>query len=268
MKLNVVRRGPDQTGNTAGTKSPDTRPPIVLLHGLFGRARNLGFFQRRLATNRRTLAIDLRNHGDSPHGQMDYTSMAFDLMETLAAEDALPATLVGHSMGGKAAMTLALTRPEAVHSLLVADIPPAITGHGSSQLGRQMLRIRFPPYLNRAGADALLAPEIPNADIRNLMLQNIRLGENPGWQIGLEEIVASMINIEGWPYIPEGHAYDGPTLFLAGGLSPYIRPEHHAVMRRLFPQHRLEMIEQAGHWLHVENPTRFAALLEAFTEAY
>ena len=263
MKLNVVHRGPEHP-----SEASRNRPPIVLLHGLFGRARNLGFFQRRLATDRRTLAIDLRNHGSSPHGQMDYTSMSFDLMETLADHDALPATLVGHSMGGKAAMTLALTRPEAVHSLLVADIPPAITGHGSSQLGRQMLRLKFPAYLNRAGADALLSGVIPQDDIRHLMLQNLRLGENPGWEIGLAEISASMINIEGWPYIPEGHAYHGPTLFLAGGLSPYIRPEHHAVMRRLFPEHRLEMIEQAGHWLHVENPTRFAALLEEFAAAY
>ena len=263
MKLNVVSRGPDADGSSARNA-----PPIVLIHGLFGRARNLGYFQRRLAATRRTLAIDLRNHGDSPHGQMDYTSMSFDLLETLAEHDALPATLVGHSMGGKAAMTLALNRPEAVHSLLVADIPPAITGHGSSQLGRQMLRLAFPPYLNRAGADALLTEAIPNADIRNLMLQNIRLGEHPGWQIGLAEISASMINIEGWPYIPEGHAYHGPTLFLAGDRSPYIRAEHYATMRRLFPAHRLEMIEHAGHWLHVENPARFAALLEAFTEAY
>ena len=263
MKLNAVERGPEAA--SAGTSA---RPPIILLHGLFGRARNLGFFQRRLAAGRRTIAIDLRNHGESPHGQMDYTSMSFDLMETLADLDALPATLVGHSMGGKAAMTLALNRPEAVHSLLVADIPPAITGHGSSQLSRQMLRIRFPDYLNRAGADALLADSIPNADIRSLMVQNIRLGEKPGWQIGMDEINASMINIEGWPYIPEGHAYHGPTLFLAGDRSPYIRPEHHATMNRLFPDNRLEMIEQAGHWLHVENPTRFAALLEEFTEVF
>ncbi len=258
MKLNVLERGPEP-GHMA-----DRRPPIVLLHGLFGRARNLGFFQRRLAAGRRTLAIDLRNHGDSPHGQMDYHSMSFDLIETLAERDALPATLVGHSMGGKAAMTLALTRPEAVRRLLVADIPPAITGHGSSQLGRQMLRIRFPDHLNREAADALLADAIPNRDIRNLMLQNLRLGARPGWQIGLEEITASMVNIEGWPYIPEGHAYDGPTLFLAGGRSPYIQPQHHTVMRRLFPAHRMEIIEQAGHWLHVESPTRFAALLEEF----
>jgi pimeloyl-ACP methyl ester carboxylesterase len=260
LKLNVVERGPDEPGATGGV-------PIVLLHGLFGRARNLGFFQRRLARTRRTLAVDLRNHGDSPHGQMDYTTMAFDLTETLAAHDALPATLVGHSMGGKAAMTLALTKPDAVHSLLVADIPPARTGHGSFSLGEAMLRVEFPPYLNRSQADALLADAIPNADVRNLMLQNIRLGENPGWIIGLNEIVSSMTNIEGWPYIPEGHSFYGPTLFLAGGNSPYIRPEDHPVMRRLFPNHRFEVIEQAGHWLHAEHPQRFAELLESFVAA-
>ena len=258
MLLNVIERGPEMPGADAAP------PPIVLLHGLFGRARNLGVFQRRLARRRRTLAIDLRNHGDSPHGRMDYISMAFDLLETLAARDALPATLVGHSMGGKAAMTLSLLKPEAVHSLLVADIPPAVTGHGSARLGQAMLRLRFPDTLSRSGADALLSGAIPNLDIRNLMLQNLRLGERPGWQIGLAEITGSMVNIEGWPYIPEGHAYDGPTLFLAGGRSPYIQPEHFATMRRLFPRHRLEVIEQAGHWLHVENPERFAALLEGF----
>ena len=260
MLLNVVSRGPE----TIDTRSKGT-PAIVLLHGLFGRARNLGYFQRRLSAGRRVLAVDLRNHGDSPHGQMDYTSMAFDLMETLAAHDALPATLVGHSMGGKAAMTLALTKPDAVVSLLIADIPPAATGHGSFTLGEQMLRIEFPGYLNRAGADALLRDAIPDADVRNLMLQNLKLGENPGWVIGLAEIVASMSNIEGWPYIPEGHAYDGPTLFLAGETSPYIRPEDHAVMRRLFPRHEFEVIQKAGHWLHVENPARFLELLQRFT---
>ncbi|NVN12750.1 MULTISPECIES: alpha/beta fold hydrolase [Nguyenibacter] len=261
MLLNVIAREPEQEGGMA-------RPPIVLLHGLFGRARNLGFFQRRLARTRRTLAIDLRNHGDSPHGPMDYNSMAADLLETLAHHAALPATLVGHSMGGKVAMTLALTRPGMVHSLLVADIPPARTGHGQFSLGEQMLRVKFPPHLNRAEADTLLARDISNTDVRALMLQNLRLGDNPGWTIGLRDIVSSMTNIESWPYIPEGYSYPGPTLFLAGGNSPYIRPEHYGVMRRLFPRYRLELIEKAGHWLHVENPARFAALLEDFVEQY
>ena len=225
----------------------------------------MGYFQRRLSADRKVLAVDLRNHGDSPHGQMDYTSMAFDLLETLAEHDAVPATLVGHSMGGKAAMTLALTRPEAVHSLLIADIPPATTGHGNFSLGETMLKLQFPPYLNRAAAEALLVSSVPDADVRNLMMQNIRLGERPGWSIGLAEIVSSMTNIEGWPYIPEGHRYDGPTLFLAGEQSPYIKPSDFPVMRRLFPRYTLEVIERAGHWLHVENPTRFLELVQGFT---
>lgn len=262
MKLNVVARGPE-TDSEAARRAP----PVVLLHGLFGRARNLGYFQRRLSGARRVLAIDLRNHGDSPHGQMDYTSMAFDLLETLADHDAVPATLVGHSMGGKAAMTLALTRPEAVASLLVADIPPATTGHGSFALGERMLHVAFPSYLNRTGADALLAGIVADADVRNLMLQNLRLGQDPGWTIGLAEIVASMTNIEGWPYIPEGHRYDGPTLFLAGAHSPYIKPSDYPTMRRLFPRYTLEVIEEAGHWLHVENPARFLELVSRFIEA-
>ncbi|MBE7620423.1 alpha/beta fold hydrolase [Gluconacetobacter entanii] len=263
MLLNVIERGPEEaSGQDAG------RPPVVLLHGLFGRARNLGFFQRRLARTRRTLAIDLRNHGASPHGLMDYNTMSADLLDTLAHHNALPATLVGHSMGGKVAMTLALMRPGMVHSLLVADIPPARTGHGQFGLGEQMLHVSFPPYLNRAGADMLLQHYIPNADVRALMLQNIRVGENPGWCIGLREIVESMPNVESWPYIPEGYSYPGPTLFLAGENSPYIRPEHYMTMRRLFPNYRLELIEKAGHWLHVENPERFAELLENFVETY
>ena len=260
MLLNVVSRGPD-----APDASSRARPPIVLLHGLFGRARNLNFFQRRLAADRRVLAVDLRNHGDSPHGRMDYTSMAFDLTETMAAHDALPATVVGHSMGGKAAMTLALLEPDAVASLVVADIPPGITRHGTDTLGQRMLGIRFPAHLNRAGADALLRDAIPQDDVRHLMLQNLRLGDDPGWSIGLDEIVASMAEIEGWPDIPEGHGYHGPTLFLAGETSPYIRPEDHPAMRRLFPRHRFEVIEKAGHWLHVENPNRFLELLQRFT---
>ena len=260
MLLNVVSRGPD--GPDASSQA---RPPIVLLHGLFGRARNLNFFQRRLAADRRVLAVDLRNHGDSPHGRMDYPAIASDLAETLAAHDALPATVVGHSMGGKAAMTLALLEPDAVASLVVADIPPGVTRHGTDTLGQRMLGIRFPAHLNRAGADALLRDAIPQDDVRNLMLQNLRLGDDPGWTIGLDEIAASMAEIEGWPDIPENRSYDGPTLFLAGGNSPYIRPEDHPTMRRLFPHHRFEVIEKAGHWLHVENPNRFLELLHRFT---
>ncbi|MGE0226872.1 MAG: alpha/beta fold hydrolase, partial [Acetobacteraceae bacterium] len=102
-----------------------TGPPVVLLHGLFGMARNLGAVQRALAQRHRVLALDLRNHGASPHApDMRYTTMARDVLETLEAHDALPAAVIGHSMGGKTAMQLALLWPDAVSRLCVADIAP------------------------------------------------------------------------------------------------------------------------------------------------
>jgi pimeloyl-ACP methyl ester carboxylesterase len=258
LRLNVIERAPE--GDVPAG------PPVVLIHGLFGRARNLGFIQRQLSARWRTLAIDLRSHGDSPHGMLDYHALAGDIVETLAAHDALPAMIMGHSMGGKAAMMTALLHPAQVERLVVADIPPARTGHGNSDVAQAMLDLEFPRPLDRKSAEAALAAVIEDGGTRALMVQNIRLGDDPGWTIGLREIVASMSNIESWPYIPDGYAYTGPTLFLRGANSPYLRAEHLPEIRRLFPRFELETIPDAGHWLHVEQPERFVALLEAFLE--
>jgi pimeloyl-ACP methyl ester carboxylesterase len=264
--LHVIERGPDvpvdAPGGTPGARPPST--PVVFLHGLFGRARNLGFLQRQAARTRRTLALDLRGHGDSPHGPIDYPGLAADVIETLAHHNALPATIIGHSMGGKTAMIVALTHPEAVSGLLIADMAPARTGHGQSDFARAMLGLRFPPSMDRAQAAALLEPLVPGRAVRDLMLQNVRLGDEPGWSIAMPQIVDALINIENWPYIPEGHVYPGPTLFVSGGQSPYVRPEHRPVMRQLFPNSRAMRIEEAGHWLHVEEPRKFSAIMNAF----
>ncbi|WP_367160784.1 alpha/beta fold hydrolase [Kozakia baliensis] len=255
MLLNVIERRPLQA---------DTRLPVVFLHGLFGRARNMGFLQRQASQTRRALALDLRNHGESPHGPMDYPKMVEDVLETLEAHNALPAVLIGHSMGGKLAMIAALQHPEQVAALLVADMAPARTGYGQSTLAEKMLHLKFPPFLDRKAATTLLEKLIDKRDVRDLMLQNVRLGQNPGWEIGLPEIMASMPNIENWPYMPEGHAYDGLTLFIRGEHSPYIGPQHQAVMNRLFPRHRLETLPNVGHWLHAEDPKGFSKLMMKF----
>ncbi len=184
--------------------------------------------------------------------------MVEDVVETLRANEALPAILVGHSMGGKVAMILALQYPELVAGVLVGDMAPARTGYGQAELGEAMLHIHFPDQLDRQQADQLLAKAIPNRSVRDLMLQNVRLGAEPGWQIGLRDITSSMTNIENWPYMPEGYVYEGPTLFLRGEHSPYIAKDHEPVMRRLFPNHRLETIPDAGHWLHADNPKLFS----------
>lgn len=241
------------------------RPPVVLLHGLFGQARNLGMVQRALAATRRVIALDLRNHGESPHAAaMDYDTMAADVRETLAASDALPCALVGHSMGGKVAMRVALTAPAAVARLLVSDIAPVAYDVASADYAAAMAALPLPPGLTRAAADAALAPTVDDKAVRAFLLQNLVFGAHPHWRIGLAEIVAAMPDIGDWPPLPQGALYDAPTLFVSGARSDYIRPEHRAIIRRWFPTARYVTIKDAGHWVHADNPAGFMGVLEAF----
>ncbi|RAI58534.1 alpha/beta fold hydrolase [Roseicella frigidaeris] len=238
--------------------------PLVLLHGLFGAAGNWGSLQRRLAARRRVIALDLRNHGASGRAAaMDYPALAEDVAETLAALGAAPAAVLGHSMGGKVAMALALTRPALVGRLVVADIAPVAYPPALRAYVAAMQAVPLHPGLTRREADAALAPAVPEAGIRAFLLQNLRLGEGgPHWRLGLAEIAAAMPAIEGFPELPG--RYDGPVLVLRGERSPYVRPEHEARFRALFPAAAFATVPAAGHWVHAENPEGFLALVEPF----
>ena len=241
--------------------------PLVLLHGLFGSARNFAAVQRRLAERRRVIALDLRNHGASPHDpDMRYATMAADVLETLEQRRALPATLLGHSMGGKVAMAAALARPDAVARLIVADIAPVAYPPHVGGLAGAMAALPLSPGMRRAQADAALAPAVPDAAVRAFLLQNLQLGAVPAWRIGLKEIAAALPTIEGWQ-ASEGARYAGPTLFIAGAASDYIQPGHRPAIRALFPAARFVTLKGAGHWLHVDNPDGFVAVVEAFLTA-
>ncbi|HWA80494.1 MAG TPA: alpha/beta fold hydrolase, partial [Acetobacteraceae bacterium] len=153
-------------------------PTLCLLHGLFGAARNFGALQRRLAARFRVIALDLRNHGASPHAQgMTYMGMAEDVRETLAAMAALPAMVLGHSMGGKAAMRLALAQPGAVRALVVADIAPVPYPPHHREIAAAMLGLPFSPGMTRQAVDAALAPSVPDPQLRGFLLQNLVIGE-------------------------------------------------------------------------------------------
>lgn len=242
-------------------------PPLALLHGLFGAGRNLGLVQRRLADRFRVLALDLRNHGASPHsGQMDYPTMAGDVAETLAGRGALPAALLGHSMGGKVAMRLALERPGAVSRLVVADIAPVAYPPQHRHLLAALQRLELSPGLARAEADANLAKSVPDSRVRGFLLQNLITGQHPRWQIGLAEIAAAMPALEDFPALP-GASYGGPALFVAGGRSNYLRTDQWTLIRTLFPKAELATLPLAGHWLHADEPKEFLALVEAFLGA-
>jgi pimeloyl-ACP methyl ester carboxylesterase len=242
-------------------------PPIVLLHGLFGHAGNFGFVQKHLAAGARVLSLDLRNHGASPHTDaMDYPAMAADVAETLAARGGLPCRLVGHSMGGKVAMRLALERPDAVSHLVVADIAPARNPPHHRAIIAAMLSVRLEPGLTRPGADAVLAPAVSDPQTRAFLLANLRTGPVPRWRLNLPAIAASMPAIEDWPGW-SGAPYPGPVLVIAGARSDYIRPDHRPAIRALFPAARIVTLKDAGHWLHADNPAGFIAVLDGFLGA-
>ncbi len=239
-------------------------PPLVLLHGLFGQAANFGAVARRLAAAHRVIALDLRNHGQSPHADgMGYPAMASDVLETLRDRRALPCALVGHSMGGKVAMTAALAAPAAVERLLVADIAPVAYPPAFRAYAAAMLALPLSPELTRPQADHSLAPVIPNAGIRAFLLQNLQFGARPAWRIGMAEIAAGLPDIEGWRD-PDTPPYAAPALFVAGAQSDYIRPEHRPLIRALFPSARFATLKDAGHWLHADNPDGFVAIVTAF----
>jgi pimeloyl-ACP methyl ester carboxylesterase len=243
-----------------------TGAPVALLHGLFGQAGNFGALQRRLAATCRVIALDLRNHGDSRHAPaMSYPAMAEDVLETLRERGALPAALVGHSMGGKVAMMAALEAPAAVARLLVADIAPVRYPPAFHDLATAMAAIPLHPGLTRAEADATLAA-VAGPAVRAFLLQNLRLGAAPHWRIDLPAITAALPRLEDWPD-RDVAPYAGPTLFVAGARSDLIRPEHRAPIRALFPKARFVTLKDAGHWLHADNPAGFAAVVESFLAA-
>lgn len=238
--------------------------PLVLLHGLFGAGRNFGALQRALAPRARVVALDLRNHGASAHDPaMNYAVMAADVLETLQALAALPAMVLGHSMGGKVAMRAALDAPEEISRLLVADIAPVRYAGSFAAYAAAMGTVPMHPGLTRAEAEAALAPAVPDAGVRGFLLQNLQFGAHPRWRIGLAEITAALPAILDWTNTP-GARFGDPAWFVAGAQSDYILPEYRPGIRELFPAARFITVKQAGHWLHADNQAGFQAVVEAF----
>ena len=257
MRLNAIEAGP------AGG-APSSKAPVVLIHGLFGQARNLGRIQRELAVERRVVAFDLRNHGSSPHGPMLLQQMAGDIEDSMAAAGLASAVVVGHSLGGKTAMATALLYPARVRRLLVADIAPVVYRHANIGYAQAMKAMTLTRGMTRAEANAQLAHAIPDRGVRDLLLQNLMVGEAPGWRIGLDEIIDSISDAEGWPDFGPDASYAGRTLFLRAENSHYVLPEHEAAMRRFFPRANIATLRDAGHWLHADRPDDFARIVLDF----
>jgi pimeloyl-ACP methyl ester carboxylesterase len=196
---------------------------------------------------------------------MSYADMATDVRQTLCAENAWPAALIGHSMGGKAAMRLALESPE-VTKLMVMDIAPVRYQSGFRAFAEAMQAVPLGPDLTRAEASRLMASVVTDSGVRAFLLQNLRVGAQPSWRIGLDEIAAALPVIGDFE-TPGGAVYAGPTLFAGGVRSDYILPEYRPVIRALFPAARFATVKDAGHWLHADNPAATAQLAADFLAA-
>jgi pimeloyl-ACP methyl ester carboxylesterase len=245
----------------------EREPPLLIAHGLFGSARNFNTLARRLATTRRVVAVDMRNHGASPWDPVHtYPALAEDLADAIERLCGGKASLLGHSMGGKAAMTLALTYPELVAALVVADIAPVqhVT-HSHWPYIRAMQELDLGRIARRSDADPLLADAIPDNTLRSFLLQNLHVEHGRArWRINLAALEANMEWLVDFPTDLPEEAFDGPVFFLHGGRSPYVPPEAHPRIRAYFPWAEIEALPDAGHWLHAEQPDAFVARIDAW----
>ena len=240
---------------------PETAPPLLIAHGLFGSARNWGAMAKRLAMGRRVVTVDMRNHGASPwrpsHGYDDLAADLAGVIEDLGG----PADVLGHSMGGKAAMALALSRPGLVRRLVVGDIAPVAYGHSQLHLVDAMRSLDLSGITRRSAADAALRGPIPDAGVRAFLLQSLDVA-GQRWMLNLDVLATEMPRITGWPGITG--RFDGPVLVLVGAQSWYVLDEHHPLFASLFPAHRIEVVDGAGHWLHADRPAEVAAKVTQF----
>ena len=241
------------------------QPALVIAHGLFGSGRNWGVIAKRLSDRSRVITPDMRNHGLSPRfGSHSYHDLADDLAEVIEAIGA-PVDLCGHSMGGKAAMALAVTRPDLVRRLVVADIAPVAYAHTQAMFIDAMRSVDLSTVQRRSDADAQLAEAGVDRALQSFFTQSLDISAQR-WRLNLDVLEAQMPNIIGWPEDITGQ-FDGPTLFLSGGASDYVLPEHRALIKALFPAARFAKIPGAGHWLHAEKPREFEAALRSFLDA-
>ncbi|NKD54050.1 MULTISPECIES: alpha/beta fold hydrolase [unclassified Haematospirillum] len=238
--------------------------PLIILHGLFGSGRNWGSIARTLSGHGyHVFCLDLPNHGNSPwtDGPVDYVSMANTVMEWMDRQGLHKAIVLGHSMGGKIAMTMALHHPEHVERLLVVDIAPVDYGSAEHRTYIQAMEaVNLVGVTRRAEVEAQLAHAIPEESLRKFLTQNLVTDESRGhlkWQINLRTLDDSMDAIRAFPATVETSPYRNPALFLVGGQSGYVTSRGEARIQALFPYHALVRMDGCGHWPHAEAPGTF-----------
>ena len=243
-------------------------PDLIILHGLFGSGKNWRSFAKKLSKDFRISLVDLRNHGRSPDSEeMDYVVMLEDILLFLEQRTAGSVSVLGHSMGGKTAMQLALRHPQKIQNLIVGDISPVVYTHGDGHRNylQALSNIPLTHGLTRTEIDKLLSKSIQESTIRSFLLTNleIRAGQS-SWKINLKALEKNLNELLDFPIDPMMLPFDGNTLFIAGKNSNYIQTQHQPILHRWFPNHRLVRLKNCGHWIHIQQPEALMKTLKYF----
>ena len=240
--------------------------PLLILHGLFGSSRNWHSHARRFAEHFEVISIDLRNHGQSFHAdEMNYEVMAQDVRQLLAGLGLEQCMIVGHSMGGKVAMTLAIEHPQLLSRMVVADIAPVSYYHHYDDLIEPILALDLDRFGSRTEVDHALRSHIPEDQLRAFLLQNlVRDDSGWSWRVNWRAIQSEMDALTGFDPLPQDWVGDVPALFIRGDSSDYVGANEVEVIERHFSAASIATIEAAGHWLHAEKPQEFHELVLGF----
>ncbi|MDQ7075724.1 MAG: alpha/beta fold hydrolase [Gammaproteobacteria bacterium] len=235
---------------------------VIILHGLFGSHENWLSQAKLLARNFTLYTPDLRNHGRSPHSdEINYSLMAADVLHFMDQHDLPSVHLIGHSMGGKVAMQIALNHPERLKSLIVVDIAPKVYPTHHDETIQALAALKIDKIRSRREADATLAQHIPQRDVRLFLLKNLQRDNNGHyqWRMNLKALKKQQHDIAAAPN--GGQSYPQACLFIRGSRSDYIQLDDTAQVLRWFPKAQAKTIDNAGHWPHIEKPALFTKLV-------
>jgi Predicted hydrolases or acyltransferases (alpha/beta hydrolase superfamily) len=269
--------------------------PVILLHGLLGQKRNFSSMGNSLASQlknkRRIFALDLRNHGDNTHdwrNEMSYSHMAQDVIGFMDKMGLARAVLVGHSMGGKVAKSLALASPDRVAGLVVMDIAPVkYTDTDASWSAVQSIietlkQVQLSPGKTKRDVDVELRTRVEDPALRAFVLTNLDVtssgeeGPTLRWKINIHAVADQLHRIASFDVNsldlgdPDGHGfnlqYQGDTFLIKGGASSFVKGSHMDVISKHFPNYMVTTIKGCGHWVHAESPEATLALLKKYLD--
>ncbi len=262
---------PTDTAKLLHTETIGTGPDLVMLHGLFGSGDNWRNQAKKLADRFTVHTMDARNHGDSPHDSiMNYPAMAADVIATCEQRALNRIHLLGHSMGGKTAMQVALQMPTLIEKLVVVDISPRQYPHHHNEILQGLSLLQQRPPASRKAADEQLAPHVDDQFVRAFLLKSLYRTEAGQYRLKINVDAINRCYTDIAAAIrpaPEHLQYDGSTLFIKGSDSNYLQAEDRPLVLSLFPRAQLKTIDGAGHWPHSEKPEVVSRIIADFLTA-